>query len=270
MRKDLEKLATDRGGVLTDAEVQGVKDGTVQVKLKSADHGLLADSVLFAFEQTPFEHGGRYQGEFKVAAVTEGSPEVQLAPNLPLTQAQTHRLAAAKGPWTLYVTMPIDDAAVFTGLDEPTRGALLPKESLAEFAQADRKLRDYERFFHDSYVQRSLLADEILKTNSNLQRTEAATKECKVEIGYREGEKANLAADLEKFRYEAKVIGAYQNSLEKQFGDLRERLKATYLAARQQAANLVSAQFQAAEEINRRSAAAQGAVPEELPGAGPQ
>jgi hypothetical protein len=262
MRKELGKLATDRGGVLTDGEIAGVKDGTVQLKLKSPDHGLQANSVVFAFDQTPFEQGGRYAGEFKVTAVTEGSPEIQLTPNLPLTEAQTQRLAAAKGPWTLYVTMPIDDAAVFAGLDDPTRAALLPPASLNEFAKADRRLYDYETFFHDSYVQRALLADAIAKTSSNLARTEAATKEANLEIGYRTTEKGNLTADLDKFRYEAKAIAAYEKALIKQYQDLRERLKSTYLAARQQAAALVRSQFQAAEEINRRAG---GLEPAELP-----
>jgi hypothetical protein len=270
LRKDLERLATDRGGVLVDVAVVGVKDGLVQLTLKSPEHGLVANSVLFAFDQIPFEEGGRYRGEFKVAAVAEGGPEVQLAPNLPLAEAEMQRLAAAKGPWTLYVTMPIDDPTVFANLDEATKAALLPRESLIAYANAERPLRDYESFFQENYVQRSLLTDAISKTTSNIQRTEAATKEANNEIAYRQSEKANLQADLEKFRYEVKAIGAYQATLEKSLQDLRESLKATYLSSKQQAADLTAAQFQAAEEINQRTAAAQGPALSGIPANQPQ
>lgn len=261
LRKDLEKLATDRGGVLVDAAVAGVKDGVVQLTLKSPDHGLVPDSVLFAFDQAPFEEGGRYRGEFKVVTVEANNPAVEIAPNLPLTESQTERLATAKGPWTLYVTMPIDDAAVFAGLDDATRQALLPKEALSEYANAERKLRDYESFFHDSYVQRTLLTDAIRKTTSNIQRTEAATKEANTDIAYRQTEKANLQADLEKFQYELKAIAAYQTTLEERLQEFRNSLKATYLANQQQAANFVAAQFKAAEEINQRTEAAGATAP---------
>ncbi len=253
LREDLHKLTINRGGVLFDVAVEGVKDGVVQLTLKSADHGLVANSVLFAFDQTPFEEGGRYQGEFKVAAIGETATAVQIAPNLPFSQAQMQRLAAAKGPWTLYTEMPIDDPAVFARLDDAARTALLPAASAAEFAQENRKLRDYNQFFHESYVQQALLADSVSKLASNIERTETASKEAATEIAYRETEKTNLQADLEKFQYERKAIAAYQTTLEKLVAQLRDSLKATYLANRTQAAALTATQLKAADEINRRT-----------------
>lgn len=251
LKDDLFKLAVDRGGVLYDAAVEGVKDGVVQLTLKSPNHGLSANDVLFAFDQGPFEEGGRYRGEFKVASVGENGA-VQITPNLPLTDAQTQQLGAVKGAWTLYTTMPVDDAALFAKLDEKSRQALLSGESMAEFSNTERPLRDYEYLFHESYVQRSLLADAIAKVKSDLDRTTAAVTEANTEIGYRTTEKTKLAADLERFQFERKAIADYQKSLESLFQQVRESLKATFNTNRQLAAELTAAQLRAADEINQR------------------
>jgi hypothetical protein len=252
LKQELQKLATDRGGVFYDVAVAGVKEGVADLTLKSPEHGLVPGSVLFAFDQAKAEEGGRYQGEFKVVAVGEGekAATVQLTPNLPLTEAQMQRLAASKGPWTLYTTMPIDDAAVFANLDEKTKTALLPPASLSEYAAPDRKLRDYELLFHENYVQRSLLSDGISKVTTNIDRTTADVKEATEEIAYREMEKTSLQADLEKFQYERTQIAAYQKTLEKLFAELRDSLKSTFAKNKQWAAELTAAQWKGAEAIN--------------------
>src|SRR5262249_14198681 len=81
LSQELAKLAMDRGNVVYDGTVDGVKDGQVSLTLKSPDHGLVANTLLFAFDQGPFAEGGRYRGEFKVASVAENSPTIQVAPN---------------------------------------------------------------------------------------------------------------------------------------------------------------------------------------------
>jgi len=270
LQEDLHKLAIDRGGVIYDVAVEGVKEGAVQLTLKSPNHGLVANAVVFAFDEAPFEEGGRFQGEFKVSTVAEEGGAVQVTPNLPLTDAQTQRLAAAKGPWTLYTTMPVDDAALFAKMDDKTRQALLPQNSLAEYAKADRNLRDYEFFFHESYVQRNLLSDAIAKTQSNIDRIDAAVKETTTEIGYRDMEKANLASDLEKFQFEQKAIADYQKTLEGVFQQVRESLKATFAKNRELAAELTTRQLRAAEEINQRARAAEPTASVSVPPRSPQ
>lgn len=254
LKHELEILVSNRGGALFDVAVDSVKDGVAQLTLGSPEHGLVPNMVLFAFDGLPLAEGGRYLGEFKVVAAAEDSPAVQIAPNLPLTEEQSKRLGAAKGPWNLYTSMPIDNGALFAALDEPTRAALLPKESQAEYADRERKLRDYELFFHDHFVQASLLDDAIRKTSSNIERTEAAAKETAREIAYREAEKTNLQADLEKFRYEARAIADYEKSLETMFAGVRQSLKTAYFDNRKLAAALTDAQLNAAEAIDRRTA----------------
>jgi hypothetical protein len=292
LRNELETLAQARRGVYFDAIAESMKDGVVQLTLQppklpqpvdpNADpnapapppeqppaeqpgqpaekapfaHGLAANSVVFAFDSKPFAEGGRYLGEFKVTTAAEGSPAVQVQPNLPLTEAQMKRLqAAVKGTWTLYTTMPADDADVFAGLDDAARQALLPGETAAEYAKPDRELRDYHVFFHENHTQRMLLADSISKTQSNIERLNAATDEAKKEAAYRETEKTNLAGDLENFRREIEAIASYQQALEGQLAKVRAALRDTYIENRRAAAAIAIDQFQALEEINARAVA---------------
>lgn len=284
LKHRLAMLASVRGGVYYDVSADSVKDGVVQLTLKppapkvpdanAADqpepaqpapaekpvgpvaHGMVPNMVLFAFDQKPISEGGRYLGEFKVVQAAENSPTVQIAPNLPLTEAQRKQVEAAiKGTWTLYTTMPADSAAVFAGLDAERRQTLLPPEIAAEYAQADRALRDYQIFFHDNHLQRSLIADAIAKTTTKTERTVEATKQSVAEAKYRETEKGNLGADLEKFRFEVGAIAKYEKSLEQLLALVHEKLRATYIENRRAATMLSREQLKAEEEINRRTTA---------------
>lgn len=280
----LGMLSSVRGGVYYNVSADSVKEDVVQLTLKAAAekvpdpdapgepvpvepaaaeaaepfaHGLVPNTVLFAFDGKPISEGGRYLGEFKVVAAPEDSPTVQIAPNLPLTDGQRKQLeAAVGGTWTLYTTMPADSAAVFAGLDDARRGTLLPPESAAEYARADRELWDYQLFFHDNYVHRSLLRDTIARTTTNIRRIEAATNEAVAEATYRDTEKGNLAADLEKFQFELAAVVKYEKSLEQLMAQVRAKLRATYLENRRAATMLTRQQFKAREEIDRRTGAA--------------
>lgn len=217
-------------------------------------HGLVPNSIVFAFEQKPTSAGGRYLGEFKVTEGASDNPSIKITPNLPLTETQAKRLeAAAAETLVLYTTMPPDDAKLFAAMEPAQRTAMLPAEVAEEYASADRPLRDYQTFFHEDYVQRGLIADTILQTTSNIQRTEAAAAEAAKEAAFRETEKTNLAAELTGFQREAQAIAAYQKSLEDLLAQTRNQLKATYVENRNAAATLTRAQLEAADEINRRT-----------------
>jgi hypothetical protein len=133
---------------------------------------------------------------------------------------------------------------------------MLPADTAAEYAKADRALRDYDAFFHENFVQRSLLADNIAKLNSNIARTVAATDEANKEIGYRQTEQGELKFDLEKFQHEQQAIAAYHKSLEDRYQQVHSKLKSTYVSARQRAGQLTAEQLRAAQEIDRRTGAA--------------
>jgi len=217
-------------------------------------HGLVPNSIVFAFEQKPVSAGGHYLGEFKVTEGAGDNPNIKLAANLPLTEAQTKRLeAAAAETLVLFTTMPPDDAKLFASMEPAQRAALLPAEVAEQYASADRPLRDYLMFFHEDYVQRGLIGDSISQTTSNIQRTEAAAAEAAREAAFRETEKTNLAAELTGFQRESQAIAAYRKSLEDLLSQTRNQLKATYVENRNAAATLTRAQLEAAEEINRRT-----------------
>ncbi len=231
-------------------------DGTAPAEgeAKPFTHGLVANTVLFVFEQKPAKEGGRYLGEFKVVEAAPDNPGAKLAANLPPTEAQAKHLATAvPGTLVLYTTMPPDDAAVFAKMDPAARQALLSADTAEEYAKADRPLRDYHAFFHENFVQRGLLADTISQTTSNIQRIEAAAAETTKEAGYRETEKGHLASDLEKFQMEVKAIAAYEQSLVGLLAQVRDQMKATFLENRKAAETLTREQLKAAEEINRRT-----------------
>ncbi len=259
LQQDLQKLAMDRGGVIYGVPVDGVTDGVVQLTLASPTHGLAPGMVAFVFSEVPKEEGGRYLGEFKVTEVGDDTTKVQIAPNLPLTPEQSERLAAATGPLTMYMTMPIDDAAKFAKLEDEVRRGLLPESSLDAFSSADRKLYDYEQFFHEHFVQASLLSDAINKLNSNIARMTAATQEAEKEGAFRQGEKDKLTTELAQFEKEKQAIAEYHESLAKTYRQVVETMKSTYVANRQMAARITAAQLRAAQEIDQRANAAVGA-----------
>ena len=260
LQQDLQTLTMDRGGVIYGVPVDSVTDGVVQLTLPNVNHGLVNGMVTFAFTETPIQEGGHYLGEFKVTQVGDDTTKVQISPNLPLTPRQDERLAAAKGPLTLYMTMPIDDAKVFASLDEAMRNALLPEGSRDEFAKTDRKLYDYEQYFHEHFVQTALLADAINKLNSNIARMTAATVEAEKEAAFRQGEKDKLTADLTMFEKEKEAIAQYRQALEKTYTETVEQMRATYVANRRMVSQITAAQLQAAQEIDARGAAAAGGV----------
>jgi len=257
LQQDRARLAVERGTVLYEVAVDGIRDGKVQVTPKSPVHGLVPNTVVFAFDETPLEQGGRFLGEFKVASQIENSPSVELAPNVPLTAQQADRAGASKGPWTLYLKMPIDDPRAFAGADNPARQTLVPAESREEFANADRPLRDYEQFLHDNFVQTSLLTDAISKINSDIQRLTNDTKLTNEEAAFRTQENTRLQSDLAAFKRELAAIVAYEKTLDARFAQVRDTLKATYAKNKQFAAELTATQLKAAAEINALSAPAE-------------
>jgi hypothetical protein len=267
LHRDLQSLTLDRGGALFGVTLDGTTDSVMNLTLGSPDHGLVPNTVAFVFSQKPVTEGGRYLGEFKVVSVGDGDQitKVQIAPNLPLTEAQSQRLAAATGPLTLYMTMPVDDAGLFAAMDDATRQSMLPEASVSDYAKADRKLHDYEQMFHENFVQRSLLTDAINRLNSSIARIETATQEAQKEAGYRQTEKASLATDLDKFQHESTVIAEYQDALSKMYAQVRDLLKATFLANHRMAAQLTASQLEAARRIDRQTDAAAAGVASPAP-----
>ncbi len=257
LNAELQRLANERGSAWFNAAPEKINpdSGVCQLAIEAPDpHEIAPKTVLFVFEEQPAENGGRYLGEFKVTKAQAKSTSIEIEPNLPLTDTQQARLKATKGTWALYAMMPVDNAELFAGMDEAERQKLLPKAARKEFASQQRTLRDYEYFFHQNTLECDLLADEMAKTEIDLQRTVAAEKKAQEEIKYRKSEKADLAADLEKFRFERQAITKYAQTLQQRAKALRDELNAALAMTARDAAQLKQLQLKAAAEINRLTA----------------
>jgi hypothetical protein len=242
-------LTIARGGVWRDVSPRNIKSdtGVVTVTVNSPEpHGLLDKMVVFAFDAE------EYQGEF---VVTKGgkTKDVEMAPNVPLDSTELRHLAGSKGNWTLYQVMPVDDSQLFAEMTDEERRKLLPKELLADFANENRELRNYQYIFHFNAHQRSLLAAGIVKLNDNIPRIRDATGKAQSEIKYRQSEKTDFEADLKGFKRETQAITGYAKQLAQQVASTRAALKAVYLRAKQEAGEYVDAELKAADKINLQS-----------------
>ena len=259
LKAELHQLVNDRGLVWFHVTPEKITDaGVCQVTIETPDpHEIVPKTVLFVFDETAVEpsgNGGHFLGEFRVTKAQAKNKTIEIEPNLPLTDEQRQRLKKAKGQWALYGMMPIDNAELFAGMDDAERQKLIPKASLKEFASKKRTLRDYEFYFHEYVIDREMVNDAMVKTQTDIDRAVAAEKKAQEEIAYRKSEKADLASDLEKFRYERTVVTKYAQALQEKAKALRVELTAALAATARDAAQYRQLQLKAAEEINRRTA----------------
>jgi hypothetical protein len=257
LKAELHRVVVGRGTVwfrVTPEKIDpqtGV--GTLTIDSPSP-HDIVKNMVLFAFQQEPVAQGGKFLGEFKITAGDGTGKSIEIAPNLPLTDEDRRRLGDARGPWMLFFVMPVDDAKLFASMTPEERRSYLPgktPEGLAEFANPERTLRDYEYFFHQNSVERDLLAASIATRKDNLRRIESAQKKAEEEVQFRQGESVALTADREKFLYEQKVIREYLETLQKKLALVRADWQASLSATIQTARKIRRIQLKAAEEIDR-------------------
>jgi hypothetical protein len=103
--------------------------------------GIKPDTVVFLFEEGPPQppgpkgepRGPQFLGEFTVAQAAQ-----QQASLLPVHQMQpkdfeTRRLAASRGPWVMYETMPADRYELYANMKEDQLKQLIPKQSINEY-----------------------------------------------------------------------------------------------------------------------------------------
>ena len=69
--------------------------------------GIEPKMVLYVFEESDREKGGKYLGEFIVSAVKD--TRIELVPAVKLLQSEANLIADSKGPWAFYEIMPNDD-----------------------------------------------------------------------------------------------------------------------------------------------------------------
>jgi hypothetical protein len=111
--------------------------GTVRATIAApTPPGLSADAVVYVFEDGPpipsgTGPGRQYLGEFRVVQVA--GQDVTLTPSLELAGYQLQRLAASRGPWVIYETMPLDQHHLFADKTEEELRRLLPAASIDEY-----------------------------------------------------------------------------------------------------------------------------------------
>ena len=241
--------------------VDGVKDGAVQLTLKSPNHGLVPNTVLFAFDQGNLEEGGRYRGEFKVSTSAENSPAIQMVPNLPLSDGPVQGIGYGQGALDLVHHDADRRRGLFAGMDEATRQALVPKDQLAEYAKADRPLRDYELFFHENFVQRSLLADGIAKLNEQYRTDRSGREGSDTRDRYRQTRAEPTCRRIWRSSSTSRRrLPAYAQTLAKQYDQLRAVAEShVRLGSQSGHGSYRRSACGPADEIDQRSAAAPGA-----------
>ena len=257
LQAELHRAVVGRGTVWLSVNAGTIdpKTGVGELTIEGpVPHDIVSKMILFAFQKQSSAEGGKYLGEFKVTKGDGKTKTIEIAPNLPLTDQDRQRLSQAKGPWTLYAVMPVDDAKLYAAMTPDERRTLFPEKSpegLAEYANPERPLRDYEYFFHKNSDERALLSATIATTQDNLRRIETAQKAADEDVKYRQGEKVALSADREKFLYEQKAIHAYFQSLQKKLTEVRADWTNSLSATIQTARKIQRIQIKAAEEIDR-------------------
>ncbi|MCC7085778.1 MAG: hypothetical protein IT427_12315 [Pirellulales bacterium] len=138
-RRRVETAMQGRGRIWFQAQDVNVgADGTLQVKVEPAAHGILEKTILFVFDALPADKGGQFVGEFEVAKVN--GQDLALAPVLPLLPNDSKRLAQRKNRslW-LYEIMPTDSYDLYAELAPAQRMALfsadVPNDVKQQFAK---------------------------------------------------------------------------------------------------------------------------------------
>jgi hypothetical protein len=152
-------LATrDRGRLWWNVMPTGIdQTGAVQISVeRPAPAGITADSVVFLFEagepQLPDEQGRpqgpQYLGQFRVTQATGQTATLQ--PTLPMDDYERQRLAASRGPWIMYDTMPADSHEVYAGMSEEQLRQKLPPGSAEEYIRHGKELRPEDDEFRQA------------------------------------------------------------------------------------------------------------------------
>lgn len=237
---------------------------TVQAGISAPQpSGIDRDSILFLFEQGPPSlpdptRGPQYLGEFRVTGV-DGQQITMTSVNL-MDEFQQQRLAAGRGPWTLYETMPVDSYDLFTGMTEDELRKLLPERSVQEYIRqgtpagpdddewhrvgideqgnllgpADmdkaakvlyqRRLRDYNVEFDALARRRVLLLSNIAAVTKDNERLQTALASAQKLQAFRQEELRKLGMDLAGVQKEREIIEKHLAAVQTQLKNAQQLL----------------------------------------------
>ena len=270
--------------------------------------GIKPDTVVFLFEDGPPQplaadgtpRSPQFLGEFTVG---KPAPQqtAQQASLFPVHQMQpndfeTRRLAASRGPWIMYETMPSDRYELYADLKEDQLKQLIPKQSLNEYlrnntpATADddpwrkvgfdengvplppdqigkaakvlyqRRLREYAAEFDELARRRvAMLADmdAVKKDIAQLTIAQEIADKLKAQ---RTEERAKLTADLAGIRKEREAIDKHLAQVQQLLAKARQLTAEAQQRNRQLVAELTARQL-GAHPANNGSSASRRSVP---------
>jgi hypothetical protein len=238
--------------------------GAVTVTVESPQpSGIAPDTILYAFEEGPPGHpdpasGAQYLGEFRVKEAA--GQQASLVPVNLLDQAEQQRLAASRGPWSLYETMPIDQNEIFAGLSEDKLRELLPAESVEEYIRQgtpagpdddewhvvgideegnavgpddmskaakkiyQRRLRDYSVEFSELNRRRVALLANMEAVAADNEKLKAALASAEQLGAFRDDEIRKLTFDLAGVKKEREIIEKHLATVQQQLANARRLL----------------------------------------------
>jgi hypothetical protein len=255
----LYKELIDRGRVWYDCAPQQVNPQTGEVRVtvaKPAPHGIAVKTVLYVFE-APGKPGGRFLGEFKVAA----ADPLLLAPTMTMVPDELKRLQESKGPWTLRELLPNDSPEVFAGLNEQQLKEILPAGMVEEVLNdgkdgKQRQLRDFLVLLKQFDRQRTALADRFQTATRHKAALDAAVADAKKQVQLRQNELAALKVELKDMEQQRDEAVAFEQAIEKQIASHKAEIAELIKTSRAVADEIAQAQSKALEIVDRRATVA--------------
>lgn len=277
-------------GVMPAGEVDN--QGRVQVEIgQPSPHGLEKDAIVFAFETgepnaADPSAGPQYLGEFHV--IESGANGASLEP-VPLIEQRTgQRLAASRGPWSLYETMPIDSHELFAERSEEELRSMLPAESVEEYLRHgsdatedddqwhragfndkgervgpgpehadqvavpryDRLLRDYAFLFTEIDQQSVVMAANKAALQSDIEKLENALASAKELSKFRQQQKELLGADLAGMEKDLAASQSHRDLVRQQLQETKDSVDRLLADNSAKATELIQLQLQRQRQID--------------------
>ena len=282
-------LATRRRGpVWRNVAPAGIdpQTGAVRVNIPApVPAGIGPETVVYVFEQGPAAlptaegapQGAQYLGEFRVSQAA--GQEAALTPVLPMGEYERARLAASRGPWVIYETMPADRHEVLAQMSEEELKQKLPPQSVEEYLRHgkeagpddpeerqvgfdengnrlppqelenaakkryQRRLRDYATEFDELGRRRIVMEADVEAVKKDIERLLAAIESAKKLQAFRQDEIQRLNTDLAGITKERQTIERHLAQVEQQLARVRELLNAALKRNSELAAELAAQQL---------------------------
>ena len=274
----LHKLLSDRGRVWRNCQPrpgvqQGASPATAVAIGEPNPHGIALKAILYAFEETPAEDGGRYVGEFVVTSVDDDNNQVVLTPTTTWSQKEAAYLAKSpgKGPWTLYDTMPLDSHDILADLDDDEKRAGLPESTVDEYIKDGqpaesgdpeeltvdgkyvRRLRNFDVLFREFKNRCRTLADQFAVVTRDSVYLDAALANARGQVAFRKQEGAELTVERDGYRRDVSVQTSHQKVLQDKLTSIQKSIPRMIAANHALAAEISRIQLAARDRIDAKT-----------------